>query len=135
MTGLSRKRAIVLVRGAGAPLYRQIYDHFLTAIGVGQLQPGDRLPSARRLAEEFATARGTVDAAYAMLAGEGYVVARGPAGTVVAPSLAATPRARAKTKARLDRDGEQKQRNGPQPFQIRLPALDAFPRKLWSRLI
>ena len=81
MTGLSRKRAIVLVRGAGAPLYRQIYDHFRTAIGVGQLQPGDRLPSARRLAEEFTTARGTVDAAYAMLAGEGYVVSRGPAGT------------------------------------------------------
>ena len=87
MTGLSRKRAIVLVRGAGAPLYRQIYDHFRTAIGVGQLQPGDRLPSARRLAEEFTTARGTVDAAYAMLAGEGYVVSRGPAGTMVSPDL------------------------------------------------
>jgi DNA-binding transcriptional MocR family regulator len=43
----------------------------------GQLSPGDRLPSCGLLAEQFATARGTVDAAYAMLAGEGYVVSRG----------------------------------------------------------
>ena len=80
MASVPLKRGTTLIRGADAPLYRQIYEHIRTAIGSGQLQPGGRLPSTRRLAEEFATARGTVDAAYAMLAGEGYVVARGPAG-------------------------------------------------------
>src|SRR6516165_3288245 len=80
-------RGIVLLRGGDVPLYRQIYQHFRAAIGAGQLRPGHRLPSVRRLAEEFATARGTIDAAYAMLAGEGYVVSRGPAGTMVSPAL------------------------------------------------
>ena len=55
----SGKRGIVLARGDHIPLYRQIYDHFRAAIEAGQLRAGDRLPSARRLAEEFATARGT----------------------------------------------------------------------------
>ena len=80
-----------LARQGDVPLYRQIYEHFRRAIADGQLSSGDRLPSCRRLAEQFATARGTVDAAYAMLAGEGYVVSRGPAGTIVSPDLGARP--------------------------------------------
>src|SRR5246127_1757652 len=76
-----------LARHGEVALYRQIYEHFRRAIADGQLAPVDRLPSCRRLAEQFATARGTVDAAYAMLAGEGYVVSRGPAGTIVTPDL------------------------------------------------
>ena len=135
MTGLSRKRAIVLVRGAGAPLYRQIYDHFRTAIGVGQLQPGDRLPSARRLAEEFTTARGTVDAAYAMLAGEGYVVSRGPAGTMVSPDLRGAAVAKRTVTHSLAGGREQQAAAGPRPFQMGLPSLDAFPRKIWSHTV
>jgi DNA-binding transcriptional MocR family regulator len=59
-----------LARYGEVALYRQIYEHFRRAIVDGQLAPGDRLPSSRGLAEQFATARGTVDAAYAMLAGE-----------------------------------------------------------------
>jgi len=53
-------------------LHQQIYDHFRTAITTGQLRPGDRLPSAG----------GRVDA-YAMLAGEGYIVSRRAMGTAV----------------------------------------------------
>src|ERR1700686_5056934 len=87
MAPAAGKSGIVLARGDDIPLYRQIYDHFRAAIEAGQLRAGDRLPSARRLAEEFATARGTVDGAYGMLAGEGYVIGRGPAGTVVSPDL------------------------------------------------
>jgi len=49
------------------PLYRQIYEHIRTAITTGQLRPGDRVPSTRSLAERFGTARGTIDAAYAIL--------------------------------------------------------------------
>jgi GntR family transcriptional regulator/MocR family aminotransferase len=54
----------------------------------GQLRSGERLPSTRSLAAQLGAARGTVDAAYAMLAAEGWIVARGPAGTIVAPDLA-----------------------------------------------
>ncbi|MBM3488637.1 MAG: GntR family transcriptional regulator, partial [Alphaproteobacteria bacterium] len=80
---------ITIDRRRGGPVQRQIYDRVRAAILGGALAPGARLPSARALASQLGLARGTVDAAYAMLAGEGFVVGRGPAGTVVAPGLAA----------------------------------------------
>ena len=125
-----------LARQGEAPLYRQIYQHFRRAIADGQLSPGDRLPSCRRLAEQFATARGTVDAAYAMLAGEGYVVSRGPAGTIVSPDLGVPSFVRATIVRRRPSVGPDTiDASVPKPFQMGLPALDAFPRKLWAHLV
>src|SRR5882757_1669126 len=72
---------------AAAPFYRQIYDRFRGAIAEGVLKPGDRIPSARALTEELGLARGTVNAAYSLLAAEGYIQARGQAGTIVTPGL------------------------------------------------
>ena len=135
MTSAPGKRGTAFVRRDDASLYRQIYQHIRTAIASGQLQPGGRLPSTRRLAEEFATARGTIDAAYAMLAGEGYIVARGPAGTIVSPDLDGSVMISAAAKARLAANRQQHRLDEPKPFQMGLPALDAFPRKLWSRLV
>ncbi len=83
---------LILARGGG-PLHRQIYDYFRTAITAGQLRAGDRLPSARTLAHQLVVARGTVDAAYGMLAGEGYVISRRPSGTIVSPGLPGMARA------------------------------------------
>src|SRR5215471_7343521 len=118
------KRGTALIRGADATLYRQIYEHIRTAISSGQLQPGGRLPSTRRLAEEFATARDTVDAAYAMLAGEGYVVARGPAGTIVSPDLGGLAFARTAASVRRAKASGQGGAGAPKPFELGLPALD-----------
>src|SRR5215475_6444403 len=129
------KRGIVLARADDVPLYRQIYEHFAGAIRAGQLKPADRLPSCRRLAEQFATARGTVDTAYAMLAGEGYVVSRGPAGTIVSPDLAAPSFVKVASRPRPSTDVETTGSGEPRPFQMGLPALDAFPRKLWAHLV
>jgi GntR family transcriptional regulator/MocR family aminotransferase len=50
------------------------------------LQPGIA-SSARALAAELGLARGTVEAAYSLLAAEGYVEARGQAGTVIAAGV------------------------------------------------
>ena len=72
---------------AAAPLYRQIYDRFRGAIDSGSLKPGARIPSARALTRELGLARGTIEAAYSLLAAEGYIQARGQAGTVVTPDL------------------------------------------------
>jgi GntR family transcriptional regulator/MocR family aminotransferase len=131
-----QKRRVVLVRDDSVPLYRQIYEHFRTAITHGQLRPSDRLPSARRLARDFAIARGTVDVAYALLAGEGYVVTRGPAGTIVSPELGGQAVARPAFRARpTDRVEPPEIDRGPGPFQLGLPSLDMFPRKIWSRLV
>src|SRR5690554_3549440 len=72
------------------PLYRQIYERFLSAIAQGSLRPGDRIPSARALAKELGVARGTVEMAYSLLHAEGYVQPRGQAGTIITPGLRAT---------------------------------------------
>src|SRR6185312_5846732 len=120
---------------AAEPFYRQIYNRFRSAIASGLLKPGDRIPSARALTKELGLARGTVEAAYSLLAAEGYTQARGQAGTIVAPDLkprlpVADPApppdsALAATSFRPD---------SILPFRKGLPALDEFPRKIWARL-
>src|ERR1700749_3962946 len=72
---------------AAEPFYRQIYNRFRGAIARGVLKPGDRIPAARALAKELGLARGTIEVAYSLLSAEGYIQARGQAGTVVAPAL------------------------------------------------
>lgn len=119
---------------AAEPFYRQIYDRVRDAIASGLLKPTDRLPSARAMAAELGLARGTVEAAYSLLAAEGYVQARGQAGTIVSPDLkprlpdtAAPPRASGRPEVSFRPESIL-------PFQMGLPALDAFPRKIWARL-
>jgi GntR family transcriptional regulator / MocR family aminotransferase len=68
---------ITLDRDAAGPLSQQIASRLRDAITVGTLAPGARLPSARSLAGQLGVARGTVDAAYAILAGEGTLEPRG----------------------------------------------------------
>jgi GntR family transcriptional regulator / MocR family aminotransferase len=117
-----------------APYYRQIYDRFRNAIASGVLKPGDRIPSARALTEELGLARGTIEAAYSLLAAEGYIVARGQAGTIVTPGLKPRmPAAGALPEAR-NTSAPGAHFNGLLPFQMGLPALDAFPRKIWARV-
>jgi GntR family transcriptional regulator/MocR family aminotransferase len=120
---------------AAEPFYRQIYDRFRSAIASGLLKPGDRIPSARALTKELGLARGTVDAAYSLLAAEGYVQARGQAGTVVTPSLKPrAPMADAVPRARSDISAPSFRPDSILPFQMGLPALDMYPRKIWARL-
>jgi GntR family transcriptional regulator/MocR family aminotransferase len=117
------------------PAYRQIYQRLRDAILAGDLAPGARLPSTRSLASQLATARGTVSFAYELLAGEGYILARGAAGTIVDPELGARRRgARGPAMPRRAAPPATPAPAAPLPFQMGLPALDAFPRKLWSRL-
>jgi GntR family transcriptional regulator/MocR family aminotransferase len=133
---------------AGTPIYRQIYQRLREAITSGTLRPGDRLPSARSLASQLAAARGTIDSAYELLASEGYIVSRGAGGTFVSPDLAAVlqvPPTAAGHDSRqpalpttavdsLEQAASRAATVPEQPFQLGLPALDAFPRKVWARL-
>ncbi|HYG42370.1 MAG TPA: PLP-dependent aminotransferase family protein [Bordetella sp.] len=120
---------------ASQPFYRQIYDRFRGAIASGLLKPGERIPSARALAQELGLARGTIEAAYSLLIAEGYVQARGQAGTVVASGI--KPRtvvASAAPQLGVDAVASGFRPDSIRPFQMGLPALDAFPRKIWARL-
>jgi GntR family transcriptional regulator / MocR family aminotransferase len=126
----------VVDRGSSVPLFRQLYERTRVAIATGRLRPGDRLPSARSLAAQLGAARGTIDAAYAALAGEGWIMARGAAGTVVAPQLGGSLRSPAAVAApRQPARCALGEASTPRPFRMGLPALDAFPRKLWTRLV
>ncbi|MPW23142.1 aminotransferase class I/II-fold pyridoxal phosphate-dependent enzyme [Paraburkholderia sp. CNPSo 3157] len=118
------------------PFYRQIYARFRNAMTDGLLAPGDRIPSARALARELGLSRGTIETAYSTLIAEGYFQPRGQAGTFVAPDL----KLRMPAPAASDRPpaypaGAVNMRPVSMlPLQMGLPALDAFPRKIWARL-
>lgn len=121
------------------PLYRQIHRRIADAVLAGHLVSGARLPSARSLAAQLSIARGTVETAYQMLAGEGYVVMRGAAGTVVDPALGGRSLQHHSVTAPGDpspfRPGDRTTGGTVPLFQMGLPALDAFPQKVWSRLV
>ena len=120
---------------SGAPIYLQLYRRYREAIAAGQLQPGDRVPSVRSLASELNLARGTVETAYQMLVSEGYLLARGAAGTVVSPRLNHLPEPlQTPPKPSLLALPSQPPSAEVLPFQLGFPALDAFPRKTWARL-
>src|SRR5215813_13337203 len=137
MTSPLSAAGLALDGASDTPLYRQIYGRIATAVLDGRLAPGARLPSARSLAAQLSIARGTVETAYQLLAGEGYIVTRGAAGTLVDPALDRTlPRpgraSRATSKARVSIPDSG---SAPILFRMGLPALDAFPHKIWSRLV
>jgi len=98
------------------------------------LKPGQRIPSARALTRELGLARGTIEAAYSLLAAEGYIQARGQAGTIVTPGLKRAPVASPMPQADSSLTTLSFRPDSILPFQMGLPALDAFPRKIWARL-
>jgi GntR family transcriptional regulator/MocR family aminotransferase len=115
------------------PLFLQIAARVRSAIVAGHLLPGARLPSSRALAAQLAIARGTVDAAYALLAGEGAIETRRPAGTIVSGEVGRRIEVLEQSPLLFPAVAST-EHTGPRPFQMGLPALDVFPRKLWSNL-
>ncbi|MFV2120761.1 GntR family transcriptional regulator, partial [Streptomyces sp. Act-28] len=65
--------------------YRRITADIRRRITEGELLPGDRVPSTRKLAEQWGVALATATRALTELRLEGYVETRPRAGTVVAP--------------------------------------------------
>jgi GntR family transcriptional regulator/MocR family aminotransferase len=120
---------------AAEPFYRQIYDRFRGAIARGVLKPGHRIPSARALAKELGLARGTIEEAYSLLVAEGCIQALGQAGTIVTPGLKpGTPVASPMPRSDSGIAAAGFRPDSILPFQMGLPALDMFPRKIWARL-
>lgn len=113
--------------------YKDIYQRIRKSIQNGSLRPGDKVTSIRNLSAELKVAKRTVEAAYDMLIGEGYLVTKGPQGTVVNPDL--VTRKKHPEKALPLKDPELasiiKLRESKGLFRLGVPALDQFPYKTW----
>lgn len=126
---------IDLDRAAAASLVEQLHRGIGSAIRDGRLAPGTRLPSWRDLAAQLGIARGTVRLVYERLADEQLVVASGPAGTHVSDHPPAqAPASRPPDRSPLP-DMFPDYATPPAVFQMGVPAQDAFPAKLWSRML
>jgi DNA-binding transcriptional MocR family regulator len=91
-TSIERKWAGVFNAGKGSR-YLRIVSLVERAVAEGQLQPGDRLPPQRRVAELLGVDLTTVTRAYAEAKERGLVESRGPSGTFVsAPAVDFAPR-------------------------------------------
>lgn len=74
---------------SGMPITRQIMDQIRTHCAGGALQPGDRLPSVRQLAQQLAVNQNTILRVYERLTVEGLLERRHGDGTYVADRLPA----------------------------------------------
>lgn len=123
-------------REAHSGLTEQIRSGITQGIREGRLKPGARMPSCRDLAVQLGVARGTVRAAYDMLADSQLLVAKGAAGTFVAlyPPAASDISTSSGVMTPLS-DIAYNFDAPPLTFQMGVPADDAFPVNVWSRIL
>ena len=62
-----------LKKSPGVPLYEALYRCIREDILSGVMQPGEKLPSKRALAQNLEVSKITVEAAYNQLLSEGYI--------------------------------------------------------------
>ena len=72
-----------LKKSPGVPLYEALYRCIRGDILSGKLQPGEKLPSKRALAENLEVSKITVETAYSQLLSEGYICSREKVGYFV----------------------------------------------------
>ena len=126
---------IQLDRARKIPLSVQIYWAIREGIENGRLASRARLPSWRDLAAQLGVSRGTVRVAYARLIAEQFAIGLGPAGTRVAdrPSRSSLTDWSPEAPPLPELFGEFG--SAPWAFQMGVPSQDAFPFKLWSRIL
>jgi len=134
--------------------YTQLYTALRDNILTGRMTPGSRLPSTRDLCRTLGVSRNTVTAAFEQLVAEGYLESRVGDGTyvssalpddllqvhhqrtpvqsIVEPNLQLSERYRAIANTPM---GGSAAAHLPRAFRTGIPALDAFPYRLWSALV
>ncbi len=114
------------------PLYMQLYEFLVEEIRSGSLQAGERLPGKRSTAGQLGISVNTVDEAYQMLVGEGYLKAQPRSGfwvnnlgPLVPPPLVAE---------KIQEKKVQENIAGRHNFLSGGIDSSLFPRKMWNRL-
>ena len=82
-TGIERRMTIRLEADTAIPRFEQLRAQLSVMVSVGRLEPGDRLPTVRGMAEQLELAPGTVARTYRELEADGIVEGRGRLGTFV----------------------------------------------------
>src|SRR5262249_45338 len=126
---------IQLDRARRTPLAAQIYAAIREGIENGRLASGARLPSWQDLASQLGVSRGTVRVAYERLIAEQFAIGLGPAGTRVTERQFRSSIPDRLPEAPLVPDVFYEFGNAPLVFQMGVPAQDAFPFKLWTRIL
>ena len=118
-----------LKKRPGVPLYEALYRAIRDDILSGRLQPGEKLPARRALAEHLEVSRITVEAAYNQLLAEGYLRSQERVGCFVED--VARPDAGARCTVTSAPEPE------PAPWPVDLTGDGAgafFPFSVWMRL-
>ncbi len=138
---------------AVTPITIQLAGALRDLVLSGDLQPGERLPSTRTLAEDIGVSRTTVVNVYEQLATEGIIESRVGAGAFVSEAL------ELRRPIQVDQPNSKKRNSGLRPrlanlstdasaqysprlphpehalpFTTGIPAFDAFPMAQWARL-
>ena len=143
---------IPMDRRSDQPLNAQVYRALRSAITLGSLRGGQRVPSSRSMSAELNVSRITVLGAYAQLRAEGYFETRKGAGTFISGSLPEHL-----TQVKRPAVGRTQKASGPRPvarrallyperptrpwiaglgaFAVHQPAFEEFPYTTWSRLV
>lgn len=92
---------IMLQDGSEVPVFKQIRNQIVMGISDGRLQPGEKLPTVRALAEEIGINSMTVNKAYQLLKQEGYIMTDRRNGVRVRESFRMTPELPLESKEQL----------------------------------
>lgn len=110
------------------------------AILAGEVRHGEKLPASRMLAKSLSLSRNTVVQALDRLMAEGLIKGRHGSGTYVEARIPIVehamdePTVRAALSGRARALGERRPQGTALPLTPGVPALDAFPRKIWGSL-
>ena len=118
---------------SSVPLYEQLYRSLAGEMRSGTLAAGTRMPGKRRLAAELSVSVNTVDAAYQMLAAEGYLEPRERSGFYVQEYLALPERTESAAPPQPEAAPAPEQ---PVRYDLSTRGVDPelFPFRTWARL-
>ena len=121
---------------SAVPLYEQLYESLAEEMRTGAIPAGTRMPGKRRLAAELSVSVNTVDAAYQLLAAEGYLESRERSGFYVQEYLALPVRPAAPPPAALLPQPEAGPPVQPVRYDLSTRGVDPalFPFRTWARL-
>ena len=127
---------------SAVPLYEQLDESLAEEMRTGAIPAGTRMPGKRRLAAELSVSVNTVDAAYQILAAEGYLEPKERSGFYVQEYLAlptrpeSAPAAPAKPMEPEAPAGEAAPPSPPVRYDLSTRGVDPalFPFRTWARL-